>query len=500
MMERTMSELAKICTGLAESDLMLLQNVEKGMGITADLSRSDILLVWPRNEALIVAAQAQPHSIASLYDQKLIGDRLPSPSAPAALDALHGRRHIRTQHQILPSRAPVRQDIYPIFGHEGQVIALLSIEISLIQLERHRSRHASFRHAIDWLKQMCVQGDLAPAEALTPFTEWDGVLLVDTQRRITYMSGIANNFYRRLGYLEDLRGKRLSLLNTTDDEQVVLALENHTPHEDEVQESSRIWIRKVLPVWGPVGVAGWMQSVFGRNFRAKAIAGVIIMVHDATEERLKKQELKVKTTMIQEVHHRVKNNLQTIAAMLRMQARRTHDADALQAINEATSRILSVAVIHEFLSRHEAQAINVRDVCQRIITQSRQVAVTPGKQIGFSLDGPNIYLPSQQATACALIINELIQNAVEHGFENQGNGQVRLLLTDGGDQVKLDIWDDGDRLPDDFQLATTNSLGLQIVRSLVQDDLHGKLTLANQDGGVVASVEFPKQVVTQDAS
>ena len=170
----------------------------------------------------------------------------------------------------------------------------------------------------------------------------------------------------------------------------------------------------------------------------------------------------------------------------------------LQAINEAVSRILSVAVIHEFLSRHEAQAINVRDVCQRIITQSRQVAVTPGKQINFSLDGPNIYLPSQQATACALIINELIQNAVEHGFENQGHGQIKLVLIDGGDQVKLDIWDDGDRLPDDFSLTTTNSLGLQIVRSLVQDDLHGKLALANRDGGVVASVQFPKLVLGQD--
>lgn len=493
-----MSELASICTGLAEPDLELLQNVEKGLGITADLSRSDILLVWHRNGALLVVAQAQPHSIASLYDRKLIGQRLPASSAPAAQDALHGRRHVRTQHQILPSRAPVMQDIYPIFGHDGAVIALLSIEISLIQLERHRSRHVSFRQAIEWLKQMCVRGELAPAEALSPFTEWDGVLFVDPQHRITYLSGIANNFYRRLGYLEDLRGKRLSLLNTTDDEQVVLALENHAPHEDEVQEGSRIWIRKVLPVWRPAGVASWLQALFSP--RAGTILGVLIMVHDATEERLKKQELKVKTTMIQEVHHRVKNNLQTIAAMLRMQARRTQDADALQAINEATSRILSVAVIHEFLSRHEAQAINVRDVCQRIITQSRQVAVTPGKQINFSLDGPNIYLPSQQATACALIINELIQNAVEHGFENQGNGQVKLLLTDGGDQVKLDIWDDGDRLPSDFQLAATNSLGLQIVRSLVQDDLHGKLTLGNQDGGVVASVEFPKQVVTQDAS
>jgi two-component system, sensor histidine kinase PdtaS len=186
--------------------------------------------------------------------------------------------------------------------------------------------------------------------------------------------------------------------------------------------------------------------------------------------------------------------------MLRMQARRTKEQDALQAINEATSRILSVAVIHEFLSRHETQTINVRDVCQRILTQSRQVAVAPGLQISFAMEGPNIHLPSQQATACALIINELIQNAVEHGFETQKQGQVRVTLTDGGDEVGLEVWDDGDRLPEDFDLVTTNSLGLQIVRSLVQDDLHGTVTLDNRDGGVAAAIQFPKMSVATDAS
>ena len=76
---------------------------------------------------------------------------------------------------------------------------------------------------------MCMRGELADTAGLSPFSEWDGVLLVDPQRRITYLSGIANNLYRRLGYLEDLRGKRLSFLNTTDDEMVVAALENRCP-------------------------------------------------------------------------------------------------------------------------------------------------------------------------------------------------------------------------------------------------------------------------------
>ena len=129
--------------------------------------------------------------------------------------------------------------------------------------------------------------------------------------------------------------------------------------------------------------------------------------------------------MIQEVHHRVKNNLQTIAAVLRMQARRAEEGSTQQALKEAITRILSVAVIHEFLSLDESQSINVRDVCQRIVAQTRQVLV-PGQMIDFSVEGPAIYLPSQQATACALVINELIQNALEHGFEHRSRAQIRV--------------------------------------------------------------------------
>ena len=222
---------------------------------------------------------------------------------------------------------------------------------------------------------------------------------------------------------------------------------------------------------------------------------VLIMVHDATDERRKKAELEVKSTMIQEVHHRVKNNLQNVAAVLRMQQRRAHELETKQALSEAIARILSVAVIHEFLSLDESQSINIRDVCQRIVTQTRQV-MAPGKQIEFSIEGPAIYLPSQQATATALVINELVQNALEHGFETQQQGQVRVVLTDGGDSVKLEVCDDGEPLQEGFDLGNTSSLGLQIVRSLVQADLRGAIRLENDaERGVVATVIYPKAVI-----
>jgi two-component sensor histidine kinase len=200
------------------------------------------------------------------------------------------------------------------------------------------------------------------------------------------------------------------------------------------------------------------------------------------------------------VHHRVKNNLQNVAAVLRMQQRRAHESETKQALSEAIARILSVAVIHEFLSLDESQSINIRDVCQRIVSQTRQV-MAPGKQVEFTIEGPAIYLPSQQATATALVINELVQNALEHGYETRQQGQIKLVLTDGGDSVKLEVCDDGEPLQEGFDLGNTNSLGLQIVRSLVQADLRGEIRLENDaERGVVATVTYPKAVISASAA
>ena len=492
-MERAMSQSQEPSPAMREAERELLENVGRGMAITADLSRSDLLLVRPVDAGRVeVIAEAHPHSIQSLYDVRLEGVVLTRQEAPAILDAWRRSRSVRVQRDFYASGAPIIQEVHPIPGLDGRPAAFLSSETSLIQLERHRSRHVSFRRAVQWVKAMCIRGELAASEGLSPFSEWDGVLLVDPQRRITYLSGIANNLYRRLGYMEDLRGRKLASLNTGDDEMVLAALESRKPLEREALEGSRIWIRKVLPVWSPRHPRGWLQAATGRVGRPGGVGGVLIMVRDATEERRKRQELEVKITMIQEVHHRVKNNLQTIAAMLRMQARRTKEEEALVAINEAISRILSVAVIHEFLSHDERQAINIRDVCQRIINQSRQVTAAPGARLVFAVEGPAMYLPSQQATACALVVNELIQNAVEHGFEKKKHGHIHVRLSDGGDQVRLEVRDDGDPLPAEFDLDKPSSLGLQIVRSLVEGDLHGTLRLETQGSEVAATVVFPK--------
>jgi two-component sensor histidine kinase len=149
-------------------------------------------------------------------------------------------------------------------------------------------------------------------------------------------------------------------------------------------------------------------------------------------------------------------------------------------------------VIHEFLAHQEARVINIRDVSQRIITQVQEGVLDWERGIRLDLRGPNIYLPTQPATVCALVINELLQNALEHGYERQEGGTVTVNLGDDGEQITISVDDDGVGLPEEFDLGQTDSLGLQIVKALAEGDLKGSFELRSRDKGVSAIVTFPK--------
>jgi two-component sensor histidine kinase len=318
-------------------------------------------------------------------------------------------------------------------------------------------------------------------------------MVVDKAGYIRYASGIALNLYRRIGYIDGLVGRQLENLETHDDQMAREAMTTLACVEQEFRDGGRDWVRKAIPLLSKPTFKDNLTNIFQWSNLPDELVGVLMVIRDMTEERRQEQEIRVKNAMIQEIHHRVKNNLQTIAALLRIQTRRTDEKAAKAALTDATNRILSVAVIHEFLSDNDAWAINMKDVSQRIIVQSQQSLIGPEMKIQFKLEGPSIWLPSRQATACALVINELLQNAVEHAFRGVSEGNLCVSLIDEGDYVIITISDDGAGLPDNFDPAHLSSLGLQIARTLVTEDLQGSFDLlSNPHGGTTAKITFPK--------
>lgn len=478
---------------LCEADADLLNSIRKALPILSDLSRSDLLLYLPVGSGeAVVSDQARPHSIFRVYEQDLVGKQVDPQGAPWVFQALSSIRLRRGVQGGTVRDAPIVREALPVLS-DGRAIAALSIETNLLAHERHRRRRVAFRQAMQWLQEMVLRGELTGADELSPFGEHDGIVVVDLQRRIQYTSGIAANLYRRIGYMSSLLRQSVYDLETADAELVDEALSCGSCIEREKEEHGRIWIRKAIPLyvrreWWRF----WLRRVPGLPSPEGSVpAGVMLTVHDATEARDKEEELKAKLAMIQEVHHRVKNNLQVIASLLRLEARRADLPEVQQALTETVNRILSVAVVHEFLSYDSAGVINLRDVARRIAEQMRQSVMDPGKGIEFRLTGPSIYLSAQKATSCALVINELLLNAVEHGYEHRDVGLVTIDLVDDGEWVTIEIGDDGAGLPPDFDLDAHSGLGLRIVRTLVQGDLKGDFTLHGEEG-VRAVATFPK--------
>jgi two-component system, sensor histidine kinase PdtaS len=215
--------------------------------------------------------------------------------------------------------------------------------------------------------------------------------------------------------------------------------------------------------------------------------GAIVLVRDVTEVRRRERQLIGKDATIREIHHRVKNNLQTVAALLRLQARRVSVPEARAALEESVRRVSSIAVVHETLSGTLDESVRFDEIADRIAAMVTEVAAPEG--VRLQRTGSFGTLPAEVATPLAMVVTELLQNAVEHGFTEEVGGLVDLRVQ-RSESLRVAVVDDGRGLPPDFRLDESDRLGLQIVRTLVETELGGRLTLERRDSrGTIVTVE-----------
>jgi two-component system, sensor histidine kinase PdtaS len=475
---------------LSDSDCGFLDRLIDCLRLLADLARSDVLLYVgsPDGDSAEIVSEAKPQTVPPIYQRSMCGQVVTRRDEPAVFRVLAGMRPVRRLNRALKHGVPTLQDVWPV-EVGGRIIAALSIETGILEIERQERRSLVYRRAVDQVRRMMLRGQLEGCNNISHLSEHDGPMIVDNRGTILYVSSVAENLYRKLGYTQSLLRRNLTNLQT--DESVFFkAVESGGCVEQLVQEGNLIWIKRAIPLVAQAR-AGWLQMI---RRDAEELDGVIVFIQDITGEQRREQELKIKSALIQEIHHRVKNNLQTIAALLRLQARRTTSPEIGDVLRQTTNRILSIAVVHEYLSHEEENVINVRDMCQRIITEVTQGILDPEKTIRFALDGPDLHLPAQQATSCALIINELLQNSVKHAFSQKNEGRVEVHLRDDGDQLAIEIADDGQGLSPEYAKRAEKSLGLQIVSTLVREDLKGHFEISRPEGesGTRAVVTFPK--------
>ena len=472
-------------------DVAFLKKVAADLPMLADLSRADLLLYCSGGPAqAITVAQARPHSSSPLYEESRVGLRVGMQHHAEVLRGLSGKSNSRRVHTVTVRGTMMARQVFPVRNARGMLVAVMTKDAYWLAHERHRRRSKVFQGALRGFARMVLRGELTGAESLAPFGEHDGIMYVGAGQRIRYMSGIASELYRHLGYRDSLVGHRIGDVDTVDHQLVMQAAQERRCFELQVEQDGLTWVRKALPVAtrDEPRFSRWMRPGRARTSRLR---GVFILIHDATEALRSRRELESQMALVREVHHRVKNSLQVIASILRLQARRVTSDEARDVLEESASRILSVAVVHEFLSHDTRGAISLLDVCRRIVGQIQRGLIDPEKRIQLSVKGPEIWLPAERATQCALVINELVQNAIEHGMAGRDEGRVAVELVDRGEKVSIVVTDDGEGLPEGFSLDTDANLGLDIVRRMVERDLRGQFRLLGTYG-TRAIVDFGK--------
>jgi len=237
-------------------------------------------------------------------------------------------------------------------------------------------------------------------------------------------------------------------------------------------------------VIGAVNVQTETRHVFTQD--EKELFGFIT---ELAATALEKAQL-VHAALVQEMHHRVKNNLQTIAMLLRLQLGQNKQLTPQDILHETINRVLSIATVHEILSEAVVDQINVLDLIRRVSTSIAGNMVNPAAKVTIAVEGDEVQLPSQRATSLALIANELVQNALEHGIGSQAEGHIRVELVQERRRLNLRVTDNGRGLPAGFNPDTGLGLGLTIVRTTVTEDLQGKFFIGPTSGGEGTTVRI----------
>ncbi|HEX2293700.1 MAG TPA: sensor histidine kinase [Actinomycetota bacterium] len=473
----TLAERIQAVSGLDAEQAQHLRALCSSWQVLADLSFSDLLLYVlvggaaggsdEPNDEFHVAAQLRPFTSQTLYPHDMVGARVTQPEQPIVERAYREGRIWAQDDPVLVDGIPIRMDAVPV-RFRGEVVGVVTKEGSPATSRRPGRLEQVYLQAADRVSRMIAAGAFPWPD--TPAGEWprvgDGLFVLDEIGRVSWASPNALSSLRRLGVKQNALGRWLDELGLGETP-VHSALESRRLKDGElVRGDTHVSIR-VLPLT-----------------EDDVTVGALALAKDVTEIRQKERLLVVKDTTIREIHHRVKNNLQTIASLLRLQARRLGSAEARAALTESVLRVGSIALVHETLSEEPGDVAEFGEVARRIARMVGEGLVLPERCVRIDVDGAAGPLGADLATPLAVVLTELLQNAVEHAFPEGADGTVVVELARADGEVRMVVRDDGVGL--DVAALEGARLGLQIVRSLI-DELGGTFRIES-DAGTRAEV------------
>ena len=475
---------------LNERQIHRLRELIADWQLLSDLSFADLILwiplrkdfkSWPTG--YVAVAHIRPTTAATLFPLDVIGEEISYGQREYIDRALATAEIVRDTQPGLVGDFLVKEETIPV-AVDGLVVAVISRHRNADLMRQPSRLELNYREIAHNLYRMITEETFPYPEAGSLFDPaprvGDGLIRLDVNGTVAYASPNAQSAFSRLGWIHEVEGSKLGDLAQAlakqspdaQEESVAGALTGKSLKRVEIENAGGTISFTVLPL------------IAGENR-----IGAIVLLNNLTELRRRERELVTKDATIREIHHRVKNNLQTVSALLRLQARRIDDPNASAALNEAVRRIASIALVHETLSNTPDASVGFDQVLDSLVTHALELSPRMN-ELRIERTGLLGSLDPRIATPLALVITELIHNALEHGLAEEGS-VLGIHVQSEGMNIRVVISDDGVGLPAGFNVAQSPNLGLQIVRTLTENELSGTLSLISDEKQTQAILVFP---------
>jgi two-component sensor histidine kinase len=493
----TLVEIAHEIGITVERELVHLGAFVSEWGMLADFCFADMLLYLPTNDQKwIVAAQVRAATGQTLYETDLVGLTADLNKTAMIAQAFTTQKVVTGEIRVVPQVDPVSLMAIPV-RCDDRVIAVLTREWSTRSGRKPGQLERTYLAIFEDFTKMISTG-LFPvegrvADATVAPRVGDGVIVLDADARVRYASPNAVSAMHRVGVNTNAVGQSLAELGVAQTA-ARNAYERREPVVEEFEQTSEVTLlTRTIPTLKRLG-------------RGVVVTGGVVLLRDVSELRRRDRLLLTKDATIREIHHRVKNNLQTISSLLRLQARRLKSEEAISAIAESVRRIRTIALVHETLSHEAGEDISFVEIVRPLLRLVEEGLQSTDRPVKFNVQGDGGRLPATIATPLSVVILELLQNAVDHGFpEGSAGGSVLVLLSHDDESLNIRVTDNGRGLSNDFDIKAATGLGLSIVRTLVTtelagtiqmrpalvDDSIGELKIVSNGAGTVVDLKIP---------
>lgn len=449
----------KMCATLTTQDIDKIEKIEETAIILGNVLGIDTFIDCPtkdENKALVVH-HSRPEK--SIYSKNIVGEIALYKNEPAVFRTLKTGMPSKNYKAITQEGEHVLQNVIAIKNDSNEVIGVLILE----HLDKKHIFNSEHKISEDFFSSF-FKNNYAIPELIK-----DGVVIFNTNKKVIYANCAAKSIYEKIGFGPEIIGESF--------ENIVINNVNFY----NILKNKKIDVVEINILDQTLTVS-YFATLEDKNNQ-----NVIMILRDITQEKNKENEIISKSMAIKEIHHRVKNNLQTIASLLRIQSRRSKNLEVKKILEETISRILSIAVTHEMLSEKGFDNLNIREIVYLIYKNYSTKTIDKKEKIEFTIEGDNFNISSDKATAIALVINEVIQNIVDYAFPDERTGEVKIGIQRDHFFSRIIISDNGVGISK--EKLNSLGLGLTIVEKIVKEQLKGNFSIESEIG-IGTTVKF----------